>query len=334
MRLARTLPFAAAALLYYPLQLRAQPAVYLPDCTAGSSTWEFSIRADFNDLGPLACPYANAPKPQGATFSGTRNLATDQNSLAVDGLAVLDYRFLGTGNFVGFAFGTYVQLDDTMQLEPTKTQQKNGDTITPGAVAEAAVLNPILSGYDTFRIRGGAGFASTWTTSETMVGEWIPSYFLKGLNDKLPDIGIPDRLWILDYVLTPELMIQYDSLVRGTSANTIFSSRAEALRIGPQVVLKLGFDEDLLDKIEMNKGLKTTLKNLSATLTNHESWDVYTNKYYTWNAISVTYTIPQFQAIGITATYGNGNAEATGNQTNQFKIGVSLKLTEPVLLSP
>jgi hypothetical protein len=302
---------AFAGLMLLTGELHAQAF----NCIGGSSSFEFSIRADFNDLGPLKCP-SDVANAQGATVSPSRNLSTDQNSLAVDGLVVADYRFYGIGNLQGISVGAFAQLNDTLQFEPSKTQAANADTITAGLVAETDFH--ALGGTHFLRIRGGEAFASSRSTSNSIVGEWIPVYATKEFLGQ--DIGFPtyegNGIWV---TFLPELMVQYDELAVGTSTNTLFASRAEALRVGPQLVVKLS-----LDQKDASAFLKPFV-NFSATLTNHESWDVYTNRYFTWNSIAVTYTDPRFKNIGITASYGNGNSEATGNQTNQFKIGIAIK---------
>jgi hypothetical protein len=300
----------------------------LPACAQQKPDFNFTIRSDFNDLGPLSCqtPYAYA---QGANLSATNNLLTHQNSAAIDGLAALDYRrYYNDGNIIGYAVGAYVQVNDTYQFNPTKSQAINGDTVTPGGFGEIAFYDPftrIVQGKDDFRIRGGEAISSTGATSQTVVGEWIPSYVLGSVLGNRPgyNIGFPNQVGFLWYTPAPELIVQYDRLTGGTSTALIFASRREALRIGPQFLLQLSLDQKSL--AHLPPLIRDILGNSSALITNHESWDAYTGKAYSWTALSFSYTFPQFAHLGLTTSYGYGNLEASGNKTSQVKLGLAAK---------
>jgi hypothetical protein len=307
----------------------AAPVDSAPTCDTRSNGLSFLLRSDFTDLGPLSCTH-DTVSAQGATFSWTNNLLTGQNSAAADGLAILDYTCYGQKacgpNIAGYSIGPYLQGDDTYQFEPTKTQAHNGDTPTAGGFGEIAFFNPFLpAGYDDFRIRDGEAFASTGTRSNSFVGEWIPSYQL----GKYINVGLPNEIGHtgLYYIVSPELMVQYDRLDRGPNNPTIFSTRNEALRIGPQVSMQFSLDQSRLPS-SWPLAVRTFLGNTSALITNHESWDEYSGREYSWTNVSVSYTLPspnQPSHLGITASYGYGNAEATGNKTNQVKLGLAVK---------
>jgi len=234
-------------------------------CFPGTSGWDFSLRSDFNDLGPLTCPHGLV-SAQGATLSLGNNLLTGQYSASADGLAALAYRYYGEENsdLYGASFGPFVQGDDTYQFEPSKSQTPNGDTITAGGFGEVASKNPFarsVGGIDDFRIRGGEVLGSTRTTSDSLVGEYIPSYqfprpFTIGNTAEIGDTP-------LLYTFSPEVMVQYDLLESGPNKYMLFSSKNEALRVGPEVVFNLYVDKRLLPS-DMPKAIVEFLANSSA----------------------------------------------------------------------
>jgi hypothetical protein len=302
----------------------APPPPPLPiGCAPLQYSWDFSLRSSFNDLGPQSCP-RGLLSAEGATLSGANNLLTGQYSASVDGLAALAYRFHGQGGFHGVSMGAYLQADDSYQFEPTKTQTYNGDTLTSGGFTEFSFNNPLINGIheiDDFRFRGGETFGSAGITSTTFVGEWIPSYTLGPVLIAIPERIPNTALWA---TISPELMVQYDQLDSGPNKYTIFAARDEALRIGPQVMLTLNVQEDELPAA-LPKSWRSFIASTSATITNHESWDSYIGKEYSWTMVAFTYTNPDMPNFGVTATYGYGNSEATGIKTNQVKLGLALK---------
>jgi hypothetical protein len=329
--LAFSLGFMAPSVSAFAQTAAAKPDAPPQLCGGRGNDWAFLLRSDFTDLGPLSCTHDSATA-QGATLSWTNNLFTGQNSAAADGLATLIYSCYGhncgASWIEGFSIGPYLQGDNTYQFQPSKTQLTNGYTLIPGGFAEIAFSRPF--GDDDFRIRDGEAFADTQISgqvrSNSFVGEWIPSFVLgHGLN-----IGYTNELGTtgLYYVLTPELMVQYDRLYSGTTSASIFSTRNESLRIGPQASLLLVLDPN---KIPMAWPdiVREFLKGASTTITNHESWDEYSGRQFSWTQVSVTYTFPKGQDqashFGVTASYGYGNAEATANKTNQMKVGLAVK---------
>jgi hypothetical protein len=305
------------------------------DMRSDSPDHPFSVllRNDFNDFGPLSCT-RHSVSAQGATVSGADNLLTNQNSALVDGLLAVVHTHSDpspAATLMGYSVGAYVQGNDTYQFQPTSTQQYNGDTVTPGAYGEIALRNPIneLHGFDNFRLHGGEAFASTGTRSDSLVAEWIPAYSIA----RYLSPGEPQRIGTspLSYVFSPELMVQYDHFEGGPKTATLFSSRFDALRVGPQFVLQLRPNE----KITSVAG-GDFFAGSSLVFTNHESWDEYTGKEYMWTSVAWNYTFKQVAVFGLPAdlsphfglsvSYGFGNSEQTGNLTKQFKIGLAAKL--------
>jgi hypothetical protein len=299
-----------------------------PPCGAGTSPgFELLVRSDFTDLGPLGTCTQNQSfwTAQGATLSLGDNLLTQQSSAAIDGLVAPDYRYYGNGDLIGYAFGPFVQGNDTYQLQPTSSQVPNGYTVTAGGFAEIAFNDPwtrSVQGIDDFRIRGGQVSSNTGTTSDSFVGEWIPSYVLgTPWNIGVPNHPAGSPLW---YTAIPELMVQYDRLESGPNKFLLFGSRIEALRIGPQLAIQLSLAENKIPTI-LPGWVRDFLVNSTVLVSNHVSWDVYTGKEYSWTSASLAYTFPKFQHLGITLSYGYGNSEASGNRTNQVKLGFAVK---------
>jgi hypothetical protein len=178
----------------YADSAKSGPGDSAPACDTRSNGFNFLIRSDFTDLGPLSCTH-DTVTAQGATLSWANNLLTGQNSAAADGLAIFDYTCYGQTacgqNIAGYSIGPFLQGDDTYQFEPSKSQTHNGDTPTAGGFGEIAFFNPFLQeGIDDFRIRDGEGFASTGTRSNSFVGEWIPTYLL----GKYINVGLPNEI--------------------------------------------------------------------------------------------------------------------------------------------
>jgi hypothetical protein len=301
--------------------------------------WYILIRNDFTDLGPFSCTHGVASS-QGATFSWTNNLLTKQNTVSADGLIVFDYSLVkdSTRFLQGLSLGPYIQVDDTYQFQPTARQSWNGYTVTPGGFAEFDMRNPFLNngtlyqwGTDAIRIREGEVIVNTGTNYDSFVGEWIPSYYTKFLKTNSQEsIGKSG----LAYTFTPEFMVQYDHWDSGPITPAIFSVHNEALRIGPEFLLIFGFVRAYLPP---SLGF---MENCSIQLTNHESWDQDSGKEYVWSAVAINYTFDnpttnpkqaphddtQVPHFGLSASFGVGNAELTGNFTKQFKIGLAVKM--------
>lgn len=324
---------AVCALLFIAKAFAGDPMVAAtassgPSCAPRTSGFDFSLRSNFNDLGPMTCP-RDLISAKGATVSTTNNQLTGQYSASLDGLAALAYRYYGNGSLIGYSLGPYIQGDDTYQFEPTSSQAHNGYTVTTGGFAEIAFYDPFtrnLHGIDDLRIRAAEITSNTGTTSSSFVGEWIPAYVL----GRYYNIGLPNQIGntAFYYTPSPELMVQYDRLVSGPNKFLLFSSRNEALRIGPEIVLLLNVDKNQLPA-DLPQSVRDLLGNTSALITNHETWDTYTGTEYSWTAISLNYTFPGRNNLpsnfGLSLSYGYGNSEATGNKTNQFKLGLAAK---------
>ncbi|WP_426424172.1 hypothetical protein [Bradyrhizobium genosp. A] len=315
---------AASALCLISNHARADDKGIAADaigCGPGKGGFDFSLRAGFSDLGPETCVHSLVSS-RGAAVSATFNQQTGQYSSGIDGLAAFVYRYYGDGDF-GYSMGAYVQGNDTYQFDPTRTQAINGDSVTPGAFGEVFFTDPSGLLIHDLRVRGGEIVSSTGTRSDTVVAEWFPTYHSD--NFRYGNIGLPveigsSALW---YTFSPEIMVQYDRYETGPNGAAIFSSRDDAARIGPQLVFLFS-----IDKNSLPKGAEF-IGNMSLQVTTHESWDTLSHRGYTWSSLALNYTIPgtnkQPSHFGLSATYGLGNAEGSGNKTSQIKLGLTAK---------
>jgi hypothetical protein len=209
--------------------------------------------------------------------------------------------------------------------------------LTPGVFGEIDFRTE--PGYSDFRLRDGEAFAGTQITGQTrsnsFVGEWIPGFDIgHGLN-----IGYINELGTthIYYVVNPELMVQYDHLDEGSTKALIFSTSSESLRVGPQINLQFLFDSTKIPA-DWPDVVRYFLAGATTSITNHESWDEYSGREYSWTQVSITWTYHDLRTpgsssggadlashFGVTASYGYGNAEATGTLTNQVKVGLAVK---------
>jgi hypothetical protein len=306
----------------------AEAAAQSPDRTSTCGPLFFALRTDFNDLGPYLCPASQNPayRAQGASASLVYNALTYQNTGAIDGLAAAG--LLKPGNlgepFIGLSAALFVQEDAMYVFQPTSGQARTSDTITSGAFTQVNFTDPLFRGaQDAFRFRGGQVDGSTGSYYTTFIGEWFPIYTerLGGPANFGSQVKVGNSLW---YVFSPELMVQYDHFGGGPNKYLLFSTNNEDLRIGPQGVLQLWEDKDAT--VGLPSPLADFLSKTTALLSYHLDWYAYTGRNYSYAAASVTYTFDALGGhVGVTASYGYGNSETTGNMTNQVKLGLSGK---------
>ncbi len=236
-----------------------------------------------------------------------------QTSASADGVAALLFRHYfsgGTGlpgdvSVTGLAMGPFVQFDGTDYFASPTSGSKFTETVTGGGVLQTGFNNFFGWGEDNFRLRGGAVDApSSAIVSHTIVGEWIPYY--EFTRDQFPLSPIIFRF-------IPELMVQYDSLASGPNKYLLFADNDYALRIGPQVQLRMWVHTDS----------DSALSKMLFTVTYHASDETYTGRGLSWAQAIVSYDVTD--NLGVSVSYGNGNSEITGNKTSQIKLGLSGK---------
>jgi len=288
------------------------------ECKANNWSLGFVLRQDFTDISLFDCPTAETLKSAvGSRVSLTFDELAHTTSVSVDGLAAGALRYYGEGEpFLGLVLGPYVQGTGMYQFESPSSPSKTIDTVTAGAYAEVG-FDSRINWQNYFRIRGGEVYGNSGTIgSDTIIGEWIPVY------DPLR-IGTTGFVYgtRIDYLFSPELMAQYDQLVYGPNKYVLFSTSNEALRIGPEGVLKLWVDaRHISDPLLEMIAERTTI-----SITYHASWDAYSGRSYSWLQPVLTYNLDRDGHFALSASYGYGNSETTANMTSQFKLGLAGK---------
>jgi hypothetical protein len=279
----------------------------LGKCETGKNSISLELRQDFNSFDTIACPTLQSLfQEQGAKVSLTFDELAHRTSASADGVAALLFRhyFSGDEGITGLAIGPYVQFDGTQQFQSSTSPSQITDTVTAGGVAQIGINNAFGWGEDNFRLRAGEVQGSSGITSNTVVGEWIPYYPFS--RDQFQFSPVIIRA-------IPEIMVQYDSLVSGPKKYLLFAQDSFALRIGPQIQFRFWVHADS-DSI---------LSKMLLTLVYHPSVEVYTGRGLSWAQATLSYNLTTNFAIS--ASYGYGNSETTGNNTSQAKLGLALK---------
>jgi hypothetical protein len=291
-------------------------------CTPGTPSFAPILRQDFSDISLFKCPSSqDLLNAVGSRVTATFDEIAHTTSVTVDGLAAGVFRVYSPANsdLIGVAFGPYVQGSEGYKFETPNSASMTMDTITAGGFAEFAFKSPLaLYGRDYFRIHGGEEFGNSGITSTTITGEWLPVYGPGiGTQYHFPRVGQT----IVDFQLSPELMVQYDQLQTGPNKYFLFAENNEALRVGPEFVLKLW-----LDSATVPVSLRTFADQSTVSITYHAAVDAYSGRDYSWVQAVFTYNLNQDGNVALSASYGYGNSEMTGNITNQIKLGLAGKL--------
>lgn len=172
-----------------------------------------------------------------------------------------------------------------------------------------------FGGLNFFRAR--AGVVADNITDETtvrLIGEWLPVYEFGDVGVGSP-MKIPNTPFIVN--VQPELMLRYDS-IGGSNKVLPFSTKDEALRIGPEVTL--------LMRAQFVPPELEFLRSLNGKLTYHWSQDLYTGNRFSWLDAALIYNIDPNGFLALTGSYTHGNVEDTGSRTHLFKIGLTGKI--------
>jgi hypothetical protein len=290
-----------------------------PAANAACAPFGFILRQDFTDISLYDCPsQQNLLNAVGSRVSLTFDELAHKTSASIDGLAagVLRFRSDVQSPLVGVAIGPYVQGNGMNQFETSTSPSKTTDTLTAGGFIEFAIRDAADNSRSYFRFHGGETFGNTGIGSNTFVGEWIPVYgaFNIGTQYHIPGTTI-------DYIFSPEIMVQYDQLVYGPNKYRLFSTNNDAFRVGPQIVVKLWVDSYNID----NSILRLIAERTTVSITYHASTDVYSGRSYSWLQQALTYNLDDSGHFAISASYGYGNSEATANMTSQVKLGLAAK---------
>lgn len=289
-------------------------------CEPGKPSFFFILRQDFTDISLFDCPDPqNLKNAVGSRVSLTFDEIAHATAVSVDGLAAGVVRYPGNEHpFLGIAFGPYIQGSEMYQFKSATTPSKSVDALTAGGFTEFGFENPFDPlAADYFRLRGGEAFGNSGIGWNTFVGEWIPVY---GGPLKIGTSYFIPRT-ILGFQYSPEVMLQYDQLQYGPMKYLLFSTNSDALRIGPEVVLKLFLDARNIS----NPTLHMIADQTTLSITYHASWDAYSGRDYSWLQSTLTYNLDPDGHIALSASYGYGNSEMTANMTSQLKLGLAGK---------
>ena len=287
----------------------------------------FTLRLDFNNVGFFKCDKASLVEAEGAQFSATFDELAHHTSVSGDGITALIVREQGGNDgIIGVVFGPYIQADGSYQFKSQSSPFKETGTLIEGGFVQVQYNPPGTADNEYFRLRGGPEQSSSGIDTTTIVGEWLPT---TSPLSAIP-LGEPKDVGHVTFVLSPELMFQYDQLSEGPRKFLLFSSGDSAFRIGPQISLWLypktctptapeprrcdGYDYPSEDSF---------WGRVSVNFIGHISDDTASGRQYAWGLATLNFTVtPNF---GLSASYGIGNSEATANRTSQIKLGLSAK---------
>ena len=302
-------------------QLGGQPAQASSDCPAPPISP--IIRRDFNDIGWLLCPTPPS-KAVGGQISATYNALTGQTSVSADAVAAFVVRYYGNhAPLLGVAIAPFVQADGTNTYQTSTSPSSTTQTWTPGGLMELGLKHLVpddnfFAGESFFRVRDGEVFGPSGSgiTSNSFVAEWLPT--IPSLYFHYP---IFHPLTELNARFDPGLMVQFDQLDTGPIKYLLFANHSSALRIGPQ----LGLWVDWVPPNTYPKPLKDFIKETFVTVTFHIDDDIYSGRGYSWAIATLTHNIDPEGNYAVSASYGYGNSETTGNLSEQIKLSFSGK---------
>jgi hypothetical protein len=291
---------------------QATPAVAPADqnvtrnATPATLTPFFSLQSDFNNLPLVPNPSCTACQA-GALVSAKFDELAKTTSAVVDG-TVFAGGIYSSSSGLHVVFGGFFQSEGTNQFATGSMANKASDLLTPGGFIQMDFQDPIFDRTQSIRLRSGDAFASSGTRNATTVLEWQPHLPARATQ-------FPLGYWV-EAAWAPELMIQYDHLVGGPATYAIFRSHDQALRIGPQVSLSLYCNA-------FRCAADSWASKLALTVTGHVSGDALGDRGYGFVQTMVSYQLTPI--FGLSASYGYGDADATGNAQSQIKLGLSVK---------
>jgi hypothetical protein len=265
------------------------------------------LRQNWKDIDIANCPEAVA-KATGATISYTGDRVKNNNSWAVDGTAALIYN--AKGEEFATSTGAYVTVNRLSNSAKSQADN-NADTLAYGGYFEYGTAFsdwPYYGGY--LRVRGGGvDDRIRGTNSGQATLEVIPVVADGNFRVHTPFEPIPGLVLRVD----PELIVQYDRIVGG-GKTLAFNNLSEALRVGPQVTLKVF------------PGTSEFLSHFVGSVTYHWGYETYSQRGLDWFQTALTYNFDPEGYIGLTGGYKRGHDENTGVFTNIYTISLTGKI--------
>lgn len=309
-RVTRYTPVVLCAIIAMPMSVVA--ATTPPDTSQGL---HFELRGSFTEIQLYGANDGDLFQAEGAQATYTINEITHQNGVSLDGVAAAIWRDDDSAPFLDARmYGLYIQGDGTHNFKTPTALAKSSDAITMGGFFQWGVHDPVGSGNDYFRVRGGFSDGSSGTQSTTAVGEWIPSY-----GETQPHAAFGYQPIFMQVI--PELMVQFDHLNGGPNTYQLFADHRDALRVGPQINIKFWGVPFFIK----NDFLRDVVAPMTLSLTYHAAADLFSGRASYSTQEVFTYNFGKHNNFGVSLSYGYGDSEATGNRISQIKIGFAAK---------
>lgn len=269
------------------------------------------LRQDWKDIDFASCPQA-IDKATGAQFSVSNDRIKNNVNWLVHGTAALLYNTSPENYYT--SVGGYVTVNRSMNSS-SALASSNADTAVYGGVFEFGSRSNLQDVYfaNYFRIRAGdTEDHIKRTNAATVTAEWLPVFDDYGsIHIHRPFEPIPGIPLIARF--DPELIVQYASAT-GSNKGLAFNNMSEALRIGPQLTLRL------------YPGTSTVLSHFHGAITYHPAYETYSGHFLDWLQSSLTYNLDNDGYFALTGSYNHGHDENTGALTNIYMLALSGKI--------
>lgn len=281
-----------------------------------SQSLRFYVRQNFEDINLFLAPKDTADAA-GAEFSWTMDRVANDRTWSADVTTAVAYSYLNENirdKFIGVAVAPYAKF--TREIH-SKNVASNVDVKIFGLSGEIGWKNELI-GRGSDYLRGRASLKQddikdTAVYSSTV--EWLPTWLWR-------DGTVPGTY--LNYNFTPEVKVQYDKTI-AAGKTQLFSDRAEAFRVGPQ--LSLWFKV-----VDMPSGvLSSVFDRTFGTVTYHWWKEAYSGRDDSWLDASLTHNLDNAGYLALKFAYRYGRNEDTGAKTDLFKISLSAKTCADLL---
>jgi hypothetical protein len=274
--------------------------------------FRFLLRRDWADMDFLGCP-KDVADAIGAEVSFANDRAANNRIWSVNGTAALLYNSLADPVSpwlpIATSFGVYTTVN-RLYNSSSEFTDGNINKAVYGLTANFLYYSDFMSNM--FSFRGGMiNDNLTRTSSTNFVAEYSPVIApLVHTPIPLRNVGLP--YWIR---VDPSLIVQYNE-VTGEDQLLTLNDRNRALRIGPQVAVKLG----------AYPGGSSFLDRIHASFVYHRAYETYSRSYLTWMTTAVGMNIDDKGHLSLAFTYSRGDDEDTGKFNNIYRLGLAGKI--------
>ena len=292
--------------------LLAAPSI-APEVINPCTGFKLVLRQDWSDIGLLNCPDPT-DDAKGAEVSYAHDRVANNSVWNLRGTAGVFYSsLLDAPGAYHKTFGAYVTANRVFNSSAAFVKG-DSDKIGFGGAMEIGIQTE-TAGTHYFRLRGGAVEDRLKNTSSVNItGEWIPVYDRGDIHINSPyrpfNATAP---FIFEFI--PTVLVQY-AAVSGKNQTLDFNDRAHALRIGPQVMLR----------VSPLPGVEGFFSRLRGSVTYHWAYETYTSKGISWLDSALTYNIDDDGQFAIKASYKKGRDEDTGTLTDIYRLALTGKI--------